>query len=257
MSYDYTYTEIVKSLKEVGLKNGNNVFSHSNIGFFGKLKDAKVKEDYYKSFKKAFFEVIGKEGTLIVPTFSYSFCWNKEFDSEKTPSECGLFTELLRKDPESIRSEDANFSVCAVGKNANFFTKEVPSNSYGKNSFWERFHKKNGVFCNLNYQITSTFIHYVERVLKVPYRYDKPFEGTIVINGLKEKRIYFHFVRSFNKNNHETNVVKYLEKADKLGMVKTSNLGKGKILVMTSKDMYNLIKKQIESNPAFLINGPL
>ena len=71
--FDYSYEDIVKCLKNVGLKNGDKIFIHSNIGFFGKLKDANDSSKYYENFKTAIFEIIGSEGTLVVPTFTYSF----------------------------------------------------------------------------------------------------------------------------------------------------------------------------------------
>ena len=35
--FDYNQKDIFYALKKVGLKKNDNVFCHSNIGFFGKL----------------------------------------------------------------------------------------------------------------------------------------------------------------------------------------------------------------------------
>ena len=75
--YDYEYEDIVEAIKKAGIQKNDVLFSYSNIGFFGKMHDAKSMDDYCSRFKKAIFEVIGKDGTLVVPTFSYSFCNNK------------------------------------------------------------------------------------------------------------------------------------------------------------------------------------
>ena len=68
---DYEYNDIIFSLRKIGLEQGDSVFIHSNLGFFGKLKDANDSNDYNRFFKNAIFEVIGEEGTMITPTFSF------------------------------------------------------------------------------------------------------------------------------------------------------------------------------------------
>ena len=74
VNYDYSKDDIITALKKVGVCNNDSIYVQSNLGFFGKLKDATDKISYGKVFKDAIFEVIGLEGTLVVPAFSYSFC---------------------------------------------------------------------------------------------------------------------------------------------------------------------------------------
>ena len=64
----------------------------------------------------------------------------------------------------------------------------MPENSYGEDSFFDRFYKVGGKICNFNnFDAGSTFVHYVERKLGVPYRFDKTFLGQIS-NGEKLKK---------------------------------------------------------------------
>ena len=56
---DYIYDDIVDAIKRVGVMKNDVLFSHSNIGFFGKLYDAKTTNDYCHAFMKAIFEIIG------------------------------------------------------------------------------------------------------------------------------------------------------------------------------------------------------
>ena len=48
---DYEYNDIIFSLRKIGLEQGDSVFIHSNLGFFGKLKDANDSNDYNRFFK--------------------------------------------------------------------------------------------------------------------------------------------------------------------------------------------------------------
>jgi aminoglycoside 3-N-acetyltransferase len=250
--YDYSIEDVIDSLRSVGISRGDNIFIHSNIGFFGKLKDAVSKEDYYRLFKTAIFEVIGENGTLVVPTFSYSFCWQNVFEREKTPSVCGFLSEAVRKDPQSLRSDDANFSVASIGRNAEHFTKDAPEHSFGVDSFWERFLKSDGKICNFNFDSASTFIHYVEKVLNVHYRYDKPFPGISIENGNERKRVFYHFVYDLDKPSDAPEFTKFDRKAKQLHLAKTANLGKGQIVFISVKDTFSLIEEEIKKDAAFL-----
>lgn len=253
----YTKEDIVNALLKVGLQQNDNVFSHSNLGFFGRLKGGSDNDSYCTAFKDAFFEVIGPGGTLVVPTFTYSYCWNKIYNKEETPSICGIFSEFILKDPNSHRSDDPNFSYTALGKNAEFFTKDCPPNPFGKDSFWERFLLKNGIICNLNFDAAATLTHYVERKLKVPYRFDKPFEGNSLVNGKLRKNVFYHFVRDDTNPDVYPDFTKFDKKAKQLGLAKVVNLGRGQIVCITAKDSVELIKREIIINPNFLIKGSL
>ena len=253
---DYSKEDIIQALRKSGIRNGENIFVHSNIGFFGKLLGDDNGENYWKIYKEAFFNVLGTEGTLIVPTFTYSFCWNKIFDKEKTPSTVGIFSEFVRNDPQSFRSDDANFSVAAIGASAEYFTKDTPEHSFGQNSFWERLLNANGIMCGFNVGIMyTTFIHYVEKLLIVPYRYDKKFLGKSMVNGKLEDMTFIHFVRDLENLDTNVDLTKLSKKAKDLGLIKESNLGKGQISCISAKDTLTIIKSELKNDPNFLIKG--
>ena len=208
--FDYTKDDIVNSLNEAGICKHDNLFIHSNIGFFGRLKDRNDANSYCDAFKAAILQVIGIEGTLVVPTFSYSFCNGQMFDRHKTRSVCGMFSEFIRQNPDSLRSDDANFSISAIGKYARYFTDNATSHSFGTNSFWERFLHHNGKLCRFNLDANyMTFLHYVEKLLNVSYRYDKIFKGKSIIDGCEVEKTFAHFVRDLNKTNTITDLTQF------------------------------------------------
>lgn len=254
-TYNYNRQNIIQALRDVGISKKDHIFTHSNVGAFGKLKEATIGDDYYRIFKDAVFEVIGLEGTWVQPTFSYSFCWNKKFDIDETPGICGFLSEMMRNDPQSLRSEDANFSIIAVGSKAEYITKNAPENPYSKEGFWDRFIKIDGKFCNFNFDAASTFIHYVERELKVPYRYDKPFSGESIKNGVKKKKLFYHFAYDKDNPAYKPNYPEFDRKAKKTALAKTVNLGKGQVVSISARDTFDLIKKELKNDPNFLIVG--
>lgn len=255
-TFDYSKEDIISTLKHVGITNGDNIFIHSNLGFFGILKNANNKEDYWKIFKDAIFNVIGNEGTLIVPTFSYSFCLNQDFDLNNTPSKVGLLTELVRNDPESLRSEDANFSISAIGKNAKYFTDQASVHSFGQNSFWERLIKMNGKICCFNVGLLyNTFIHYAEKLFGVSYRFDKTFHGKFINGSRIENRSYTHYARDLSNPKTLPDLKKLSKIAYDLNKGIDAKLGKGQISCISAKDVLVIIEKEIKKDPYFLIIG--
>ncbi|MBP0005264.1 MAG: AAC(3) family N-acetyltransferase [Cyanobacteria bacterium SBC] len=254
--YHYCQKDVVNALKSVGLKQGDTVFSHSNIGYFGLPKGKRSVNNAFQTIVNAFLEVIGTEGTLVVPTFSYSFSQGQDFDPDRTPSSCGVFTEMLRNLPGSYRSEEPNISVASIGQKSQIITKELPENAYGSNSFFDRFYKEGGVICNLNFDAGSTFIHYVERCLGVPYRFDKTFSGIIWKNGQKEKRNSTIWVRYLT----EGTVAKF-ESFDQLArsrnLYRTALVGRGFVGAITAEETFNLIKQVLPSRPWFLTEAEL
>jgi len=73
VNYHYSYNSFKKSLKVVGVKKSDTIFIHSNIGFFGNCKKSLKYASACETIYNAIFDVLGKSGTLIVPTFTYSF----------------------------------------------------------------------------------------------------------------------------------------------------------------------------------------
>jgi len=254
-NYDYTKEEIVSNLKKANIKNADCIFIHSNLGFFGKLKDIEDGESLCGVFEEAIFEVIGEQGTLIVPTFSLSFCNNQVYDKENTPSfECGIFSEYIRKKKESKRTDDANFSVTAIGLKANLFTSDISEHSFGNNSFWDKFWRENGKICKFNMSSDfNTFIHFVEKKNNVEYRFDKEFSGISIENGKKIKRKNIHFVRNLEKDETLPYLKRLDEKLKEKELLNSTNLGKGQIITMSTKDIVKIISEEIEKNPNFLI----
>ena len=66
-------------VKKMHLKKGDTIYCHSAIGYFGRLLDCNNADDLCECFFDSIFDVIGVSGTLIVPTYTYSFPKNEIF----------------------------------------------------------------------------------------------------------------------------------------------------------------------------------
>ena len=192
---DYTSEELLNALKEVGIKEGDNLFVHSNIGFFGRMEGVTSADSLCDSFLSVLRKSVGEEGTVVLPTFSYSFCHGEIYDPKETKSDCGMLTEYSYRKGGFTRSYDPNFSISVWGKNTEYYTNNPASESFGKDSFWDRLLTTGGKLVCMNMDCGSTFVHFVERACSVSYRYNKSFNGIIRMPDGSELRNYaVHYV---------------------------------------------------------------
>jgi aminoglycoside 3-N-acetyltransferase len=252
----YKSSDIIRSLKYCGVKKGDTLFSHSNIGFWGHPEGIYDKEEICKLILEAIFDVIGQKGTLVVPTFTYSFGSDKLekiFSIENTPSKMGILAEYVRMSSYSYRSADPMLSVAAIGENAKWLTTDVSDVCFGSDSFWDRFYKIKGKICNINFDAGSTFIHYVEKCLDVPYRKETKLSGTVIDKNEHIKKTISYFGRDLSNAKSQPCFEMFTKLAILNKYTQSAEVGRGKIIVITAENTFSLIKSTLLLKPNFLI----
>jgi len=244
---------MAEAIAAVGVRRGDAVFSHSNVGFFGYPEEGRTAELVCRTVLDAFTDVIGEDGTLVVPAFTYSFCRGEIYDVAGTPSTCGMFSEFVRQLPGAVRSHDPIFSVAAFGRKARALAGDVPAECFGEDSFWGRFLEEDGIFCNLNFDAGSTFAHYAERVLQVPYRQDKTFSGEIVIDGEPTPAQAVFFCRKdLDDPGSEAAFEAFDRVAREKGVAHVARVGRGAVVGIRARATFDLIETELGSNPSLL-----
>jgi aminoglycoside N3'-acetyltransferase len=114
--------EIADALHELGIRSGDDVLLHSSMRGLGVIAggaDAVV---------QAVREVIGAEGTLLVPAYPLASTMVEHLrtpgialDARNTPSQMGKISETVRLLPGSRRSLHPTHSVAAVGPRAGWY----------------------------------------------------------------------------------------------------------------------------------------
>ncbi len=251
LSHHFTKRDIEKCLSNLPLGLGDIVYCHSAIGYFGRMDKAKTSIDMCETFFDSIFEIIGQSGTLIVPTYTYSFAEGNVFDVEQSVSNMGLFSEWIRCHPDSIRSVDPNYSVSVIGKHAKRLIKNIPVNSFTSDSVFGRFYKAEGKVLCLTFP-GCTFIHYVERALQVPYRFDKTFEGFILKNKVRRKARSTIYVCYNSDDALEHTPISFEDLARQQRLQHVQKLGRGEVSLISSSNVFDLIKETLPSRPWFL-----
>lgn len=243
-------SEMADGLRDLGLEAGDVALVHSALsGMDGRPEDLLA----------AFLEVLGEDGTLVVPTFNWSFredAPHGTFDVEETPSQMGYFTELVREREDSTRAINPTHSFAAVGARAGELGRLYGRDPFGDDFVLGRLHDLDAwlVAVGLDpWGRNVTFFHYVEQVAGVEghgwdYRVEKEYEGTYVVNGKAYRDAYTMHVQNFEKG-VEYDFAPLGEELEERGVVRQGEVaGKACNAVRTS-DAYGPVAEVIREDP--------
>ncbi len=146
-------------------------------------------------------DIVGPEGTILIPTFNWDFCKGKTFDIRKSPCKTGIIGKTALKREDFIRTQHPIYSFAVRGKAREELAAMTNKSSFGADSpfTWCRDHNTKNVFIDVECQHSYTFVHYVEECCGVSYRYLKDFTAEYVdYDGNRSMRTYSMNVRDLN-----------------------------------------------------------
>ena len=119
MINQYNSDEFKEALISAGLVKNDNVFIHTSLKTIGQYEDL-TQPDLLNMIKRTILDVIGENGFIAVPTFTFNFPKGDDFDVDNTPSDrMGVFAEFIRKHDGSSRTFHPIHSISILGKNSN------------------------------------------------------------------------------------------------------------------------------------------
>ena len=195
-------------------------------------------------------------GTLIFPTFTFSFCNNEAYDRQKSPSQMGALNEFARKSGKGVRSADPLLSVYIIGKRTDL-AENLSQYSIGEGSNYDKLHhcgdKVKFLFFGADMRECFTYTHYMEAVMKSPYRYDREFSG-LVIDGEKRQQTTCYLYTTYANCTLNPVPVVYNEMKQRGQLLQTA-LGNGTVLTLEEQDGFATIAELLEKDPYCLTNG--
>lgn len=131
-SKTFTAVDCKLALQDLGINRSDNLIVHSSMSSFNKT-DFSVSD-----LKNIFIDLIGENGTLVVPSFGgylKSISEDYFFDVKKSRSEMGVFAEYIRRLPSSARSLHPTHNVSAHGALSEYMVKDhiespIPFSTY-------------------------------------------------------------------------------------------------------------------------------
>ena len=157
---------------------------------------------------------LGDKGTLLIQTFDWRFCKGKKWDIKNSISRTSYLGNIALKRDDFIRTKHPIYSFAVTGKYKSELKGFKNIGSFDINSPFHFLYEKNAkmIIIDIPIQYSFTFVHYVEEMKKVNYRYNKSFTSTYIDDeGIKSIKSYDMYVR-----NIKNNVVSYFEPLEKL-----------------------------------------
>jgi len=247
---------IEEQLEKICLLKGDVVLVHADSTAIREMSSLSW-SDALNLLKNCFLNILGTSGTLIVPTFNWDFCQGKPYIHEKTRSQVGMFTNNVLNDSRSIRSFHPIYSFAGIGAKKYEILNNVPNSSFGKDSVFDRLYKFNAKIILLNFDLGTSFVHYVEQRIGVDYRYLKKFTGSVTKEGVTHDDSFDFYVRRLDYD-VDVNLSRLHESLYSRGKMKCSKMGgKYNLKQFNCNDIYNLIEEKLKNEPYFLLSNPL
>jgi len=195
--------------------------------------------------------------TVCMPTFTFSFCNGQNFDVQKSKSHMGLLNEHFRKRSDVNRSDDPLMSVAAWGQDLDLIS-DLGIQSTGKDSNFDKLNSRSNVrflFLGVHPGDCFTYMHYLEWLAGVPYRYDRDFSGSVVNNGLSTtvtKKLFVRFNGVVPNDASYTYGDMLLEQGD-LHRTEVGNSTMSSVSLESARSFYLDL---LDSNPNYFITEP-
>lgn len=198
------YIPLVEYANHMGINKGDNIFISSNVEtlLFDALENGAELD--LNDFIDGLIKAVGNDGTIIFPTYNWSFCKGKTFNYAKTPCKTGSLGTVALRRSDFRRTKHPIYSFAVFGKHQNDLVAMTNKDSFGIDSPFHFMHEKNFInyIIDVSFLHCFTFMHYVEQTSGVVFhRYIKNFTAEYVDEaGNSNLRTYSMFVRDLDKN---------------------------------------------------------
>jgi aminoglycoside 3-N-acetyltransferase len=240
-----TFDDLVKGLREVGIEEGDLLLVQSSYKSFGGVDGGPP------TIIEALIHVLGEEGTLIMPAFSFDFCEGEPWDVRNSPSKMGIITELFRQDPRSCRVFHPIYSFSISGKHAEEICSYRYKSSYGSDSVFAKMRELDGkmVFLGVHPNVSITFLHHVEEMIGVDYRYMKEFTGQVTDwDGSTTEATFSMMVRDIDKG-VITDADEMCDLLDEHVLAGMNKIGEATIRLFNVNEVFEYTSREIKRDP--------
>jgi aminoglycoside N3'-acetyltransferase len=253
----YTRDELVAAIRAVGIDAGDVVSLQVSLGRLGLPRGvASNYTDISNLVIDCFLDVVTPKGTLVIPTYTYSIGRGEIFEVEKTPSTIGEFPEVFRKRAEVTRSRDPMLSSAAIGLKANEILRGISRSCYGEGSTFHRLRDADAKICTLGLGLWwTTFLHHIEDMADVPFRFRKKFQGRIRESGVETTEEWIYFAAPY-QSCCQSDPQKMEQVARTAGLVNIAPIGRGEVMATKARDYFELGMTALTKNPWLTAKGP-
>ncbi len=247
-----TNNDILNALEKAGSNDCEILYMHTGMSF-GIPNPALRKSEILQVLFDTISEL--KVPTLIVPTFTFSFCNGLDYDLVNSRSKMGVLNEFIRIQPDAIRSVDPLMSVSLIGADKDL-AEGIGHISIGKDSTFDKLHYRKGVkflFFGIGLGDCFTYMHYIEAFVNSHYRYNREFAGKIITPERTYDDKYTLFVRYKNVIPGKGSFV-YEDILINKGIAKKIPCGDNFITTVDEPGAFEIYYDMIKESPDFFID---
>ncbi|MFC1713517.1 AAC(3) family N-acetyltransferase [Candidatus Poribacteria bacterium] len=251
---------IVRDLKKIGIKEGDILLVHSSLKSIGYVKGGA------DTVIDAFMDVLGPNGTLVMPSFSLTGAMSATlesdsiFDPDITPATVGRIPETFRQRKGGFRSVHPTHSLYALGPKARWITEghDKCRTNFGDGTPYHKIMESDGKILGLGIDLGPvTFYHVIEDMVDdfpVAVYLDKEYEARVIDNDGVEK------VMTVKAHNPEISKIR-IDKEEGIwirefftkyltdnGFLKTGVVGEARTWVIRAIDLFETQKRFLEEN---------
>jgi len=243
-----TLESLTSAFRDLGVQSGDTLLVHSSYKSLGEVDGGP------QTVIDALLAILGSDGTLIMPSFNFDFNKGKPWDVRSTPSQMGILTEFVRKDPRAKRVFHPFYSFAIIGKHAEMLGSLRYKSAYERDSVFGKLRDLDGkiMVIGLSYNNSMTFFHHIEQMEGVDYRFLKQFTGQVTDeNGNTYIDTFEMLVRDIDKG-VKTMVDPMGNLMEKSGVIKSKKIGEADVKLMKANEVYAFTAREMRRNPHLL-----
>lgn len=255
----FSHSDISAALTAVGIGSGDVVYVHSALHKLGPTEEMNSRQVYLDMILENFRSVLGSAGTLVVPTFTTQVMrFGIDYVHEETPSMMGIFSEHVRRHPDSVRRLHPMTSFAAIGPQARYICENVTLRDAGLDSPYER-------MINLGAKIISlgagkifavSLVHHLEGMYGPPHIYNKLLTCRVFKDGREIKLPFILGARHLHLN-IRYDLARFANAVAAEGGIRDAPLGRGQIFKSDMAQVFQIGSEMIRKDWfAFLASPP-
>jgi aminopeptidase-like protein/aminoglycoside N3'-acetyltransferase len=259
----YAESDLLAALRVAGLTSGDLVYVQVSLDTLGRGRGAAATPGARgPMLLRVLREAVGPTGTLVLPTYTFSFCWGEVFDVECSATAGGDWStsadvlEYARQMPGAVRSSDPIHSAVAIGPAAASLMRDLPPTCFGEDCLHHRLRRAGGKICMIGEgPHEATMVLHAEVMSGVPFRFKKLFTGEVRENGARRREGWVYDVR-VRCPNTELDADGILRESMRSGVVRRAAIGQDALYVMHAQQFYELLCQELAADPWFTVKGP-
>jgi len=196
--------------------------------------------------------VEGSSGrTLLFPTFNYDFCRTRVYDPMADPCQVGVLNDYVLRLHPNERTLTPVFNFCIYNNHA--YSLEPSENPLSRTSTFGELVVRRASVAFFGAFVGNTFLHHIEDLMEVGYRYVKPFPGVIHRDGADRQIALRYRVRPLVQGMGDYDIERMARDLFDARILHQAPLGNGKLFWFRADRMVEYSCMRVKEDELYLL----